>query len=295
MRISDWSSDVCSSDLSSISDRNTSKCSITLNLKRPEGVEIARRIIAKSAIVANNFTPGTMEKLGLDYETLNANRDDLIYLEMSTHGRDGPEAHVVGYGLTIGAMTGLQALSGLPDRDPAGTGTNYPDHIPNPGHAAFALIAALRHRRRTGKGQRIDIAQTEPTIAMMAPAFLRQSTNGVSTARMGNRDDGAAPRGVYPCAGEDRWIAISVRSDDDWRALCSELGEPGLNRAGWKTVVGRESDQDHIDTVLAEVTRRRDGEALMRGMQAQGVAAGVVQTAADVLEDRKSTRLNSSH
>src|SRR3546814_455916 len=91
-------------------------------------------------------------------------------------------------------------------------------------------------------------------------------------------------RSVYPCAGEDRWIAISVRSDDDWRALCSELGDPGLNRAGWKTVVGRESDQDHIDTVLAEVTRRRDAEALMRGLQAQGVAAGVVQTAADVLE-----------
>src|SRR3546814_15903036 len=105
-------------------------------------------------------------------------------------------------------MTGLQALSGLPDRDPAGTGTNYPDHIPNPGHAAFALIAALRHRRRTGKGQRIDIAQTEPTIAMMAQVFLRQSTNAVSTARIGNRDDGADPRAVYPYAGEASWITI---------------------------------------------------------------------------------------
>lgn len=265
-------------------DRNTSKRSVTLNLKHPEGVKLARRIIAESAVVANNFTPGTMEKLGLSYETLSADREDLIYLEMSTHGRDGPEAHVVGYGLTIGAMTGLQALSGLPDRDPAGTGTNYPDHIPNPGHAAFALIAALRHRRRTGKGQRIDIAQTEPTIAMMAPAFLRQSANGVATQRSGNREAGAAPHGVYPCRGEDRWIAIAVRRDSEWQALCAELGDPALDRAEWQSAAGREGDQDRLDAALAAATRQREAEPLMQALEALGVAAGVVQTSADVLE-----------
>src|SRR5690606_37699198 len=138
-------------------DRNTSKRSIVLNLKTEEGLVLVRKLIAGADIVANNFAPGTMEKYGLGWDDLSRDRKDLIHLSMSTQGAEGPESNAVGYGLTISALTGLHYMSGLPGLEPVGTGTNYPDHIPNPGHAAFAVMAALRHRRRTGEGQRIDI------------------------------------------------------------------------------------------------------------------------------------------
>ncbi len=263
-------------------DRNSSKRSITLNLKTADGVALARKLIACCDIVANNFTPGTMEKLGLGYDTLRQGREDLIFIAMSTHGSEGPEAKTVGYGLTIGALTGLHALSGLPGREPAGTGTNYPDHIPNPGHAAFALLAALRHRRRTGRGQRIDMAQTEPMIAMLAPAIMRQAANGIATEPAGNRDPAAAPHNVYRCRGHDRWIAISVPGDAEWAALAGVLG---LARPEWATFAGRKSDEDALDDAIAAAVAERDAGALMAELQALGVAAGVVQTAKDVLLD----------
>src|SRR5262245_21143174 len=115
-------------------DRNTSKRSVTINLKTPKGVDLVRELIKKSDIVANNFTPGTMEKLGLGYDDLERIRPGIIYLGMSFQGADGPESDTLGFGLTIGALVGLQHLTGLPGRKPAGTGTNYPDHIPNPCH-----------------------------------------------------------------------------------------------------------------------------------------------------------------
>lgn len=263
-------------------DRNTSKRSMVLNLKEQEGIELVRRLIAGTDIVANNFTPGTMEKLGLGYDDLSRDRKDLIYLSMSTQGADGPESNAVGYGLTISALTGLHFLSGLPGHEPAGTGTNYPDHIPNPGHAAFAVMAALRHRNRTGEGQRIDIAQTEPTIAMLANAVIRQAANGVETGPEGNHMAGSAPRGVYPCAGDDRWIAISIADDLQWRKLVMELGAL-VDRPAWTTYAGRAADQDALDQALATATRGRDAYNLMTQLQDSGIAAGVVQTARDIV------------
>ena len=265
-------------------DRNTSKRSVVVNLKDPEGISLVKRLIAGADIVANNFTPGTMEKLGLGYDDLSRDRQDLIYLSMSTQGAEGPESNAVGYGLTISALTGLYHMSGLPGMEPAGTGTNYPDHIPNPGHAAFAILAALRHRRRTMQGQRIDIAQTEPTIAMLANAVIRQSANNVNTGPNGNRIDGAAPRGVYPCAGHDRWIAISVSSDANWMRLAEVLGQD-LDRPEWQTHDGRDADQDAIDDTIAVRTAERDAFDLMAALQARGIAAGVVQASKDIVAD----------
>lgn len=266
-------------------DRNSSKRSITINLKTPGGLELARKIVRESDVVANNFSPGTMEKLGLGYDLLCQINPRIIYISMSVQGSAGPDAQSIGYGVTIGAMTGLQHLSGAPDREPVGSGTHFPDHVPNPTHAAFAILSALRHLRRTGKGQIIDMAQTEPMLALLAPALIDYAANGREQERAGNRNDRCAPRGVYPVAGNDRWIAISIENDRQWAALADVLNDAELRgREGWRTHAQRLKDQDAIDRSLAARTARWDPESLMHALQSRGVPAGVVQTPAEVVD-----------
>lgn len=266
-------------------DRNTSKRSITINLKTAEGRGLARQIVAASDVVANNFTPGTMAKFGLGYEDVREINPRAVYLAMSMSGDSGPERDFLGYGLTIGALVGIHHLSGLPGREPAGTGTNYPDHIPNPCHSAFAVLAALRHARRTGRGQYLDIAQTEPTIAVLGPAFLEATVNGRDPQPLGNAHPRYAPHGVYRCAGDDRWIAISVTDDRQWPALRSVLGLPGGSCPdGWAAEAARHRDREALDELVAVATADQDAHDLFARLQAAGVPAGVVQDAADVVE-----------
>lgn len=266
-------------------DRNTSKRSITINLKDPKGVDLARELILQADVVANNFTPGTMQRFGLGYDGVRALKPDIVYAEMSMQGADGPERDYLGYGLTIGALTGLQYLCGIPGRVPAGTGTNYPDHIPNPCHAAFSILAAIRHRRRTGAGQYIDLAQTEPMLALLAPAFMDCAVNGIDVVARGNQHRAVAPYGVYPVRGHDRWIAIAAATDQQWNALVEVLGAPELSRElRWRSGAVRYSEHDALDVEIARSTAIRQGEELMLALQARGVPAGVVRDAADLIE-----------
>ena len=266
-------------------DRNASKRSMTLNLKHPKAPELARALIARSDMVTNNFTPGTMEKFGLGYRDVTAFKPDIIYLSMSMQGATGPDAHYVGFGLTIGALTGMQFLSGQPDREPAGTGTNYPDHVPNPSHGAFALLAALHHKRKTGHGQFIDLSQTEPTIALLESALVDYTVNGRIAQRCGNDHWSAAPRGAYPCQGNDRWIAISVYSNEQWVALTTALGpDASLTEARWRDQAVRRDGRRELDTLLGKATAQHEARQLMQRLQASGVPAGVVQNSQDLIE-----------
>jgi benzylsuccinate CoA-transferase BbsF subunit len=266
-------------------DRNSSKRSVTLNLKTDEGRALARRLVAQSDVVANNFTPGTMEKFGLGYEAVRGFRQDIVYISMSMHGQVGPEARYLGYGLTMGAVTGLHHLCGLPDQEPAGTGTNFPDHVPNPAHAAFAILAALRHRRRTGRGQFIDVAQIEPTIALLGPAVMDYTANGRVAGRVGNQHIAAAPHGVYPTRGEDRWIAISAPTEAAWRSLLQVLEDPALAQdARFASATSRWQHRAELDAAVARSTTPHDALELAQRLQQRGVAAGPVQDAADVLQ-----------
>jgi benzylsuccinate CoA-transferase BbsF subunit len=233
--------------------------------------------------VANNFTPGTMEKFGLGYEDVKSFKRDIIYLSMSMQGATGPDARYVGFGLTIAALTGLQYLSGPRHRMPAGTGTNYPDHVPNPCHAAFAVLAALYRKRKTGQGQFIDLAQTEPTIALLGPTFVDYTANGRVAERCGNRHWHAVPHGVYPCRGENRWITISVYTEEQW---CALMGVPGPLRVErtWRDVDVRREHEQELDRLLGELTVQWDAADLMRQLQARGISAGVVQNARDLIE-----------
>jgi benzylsuccinate CoA-transferase BbsF subunit len=267
-------------------DRNSSKRSLNLNMKHPAALALVSRLIAQSDVIANNFTPGVMDRFGLGYDAVRAMKPDIIYLAMSMQGGSGPEKHYLGYGATMAAVTGIQQLTGLPGREPAGTGTNYPDHVPNPCHAAFAVLSALRHRRRTGEGQRIDMAQTEPTIALLGPAVLDYTLNGKTQMPVGNRHPQAAPHGVYRCEGEDRWIAICVMDDAQWRSLGEALGRPGwMAEAALATAAARVARADEIDASLNAETTRFGAEALAALLQRHGIAAARVSTAADVVAD----------
>lgn len=265
-------------------DRNSSKRSITVNMKDRRGVELVHALINDADVVANNFRPGTMEKLGVGYETLRGMNPGLIYIGMSMNGDEGPDRMMLGYGITIAAITGFLGLSGYPDRAPTGTGTNYPDHVPNPCHGAFAVMAALRHKWRTGEGQLIDMAQTEPMLALMPVPVMDYQANGRRSSRRGNRLEGYTPRGVYPVQGDDRWIAISVADDAQWAALVEILSCPEIARPEWTHAAGRVADEIEIDVVLRELTQRWAGCDLMTRLQSRGLSAGVVQNAADLVE-----------
>lgn len=263
-------------------DRNSSKRSVTMNVKDERGLELVRRLIADAHLVSNNFTPGVMDKLGLSYDELKEIRPGIVFASMSMQGASGPATKDLGYGLTIAALTGFMHLTGLPDREPAGTGTNYPDHIPNPGHAAFAILAALRHQRRTGEGQLIDLAQIEPTLAMLGPTLMNYFVNGVVEQRAGNRHPERAPQGVYRCAGEDRWIAISVCTDAQWVALATVLELE--QRPEWATTTGRLADHEALDEAITRATAEREALPLTHALQAASIPAGPVQDARDVLD-----------
>jgi benzylsuccinate CoA-transferase BbsF subunit len=266
-------------------DRNSSKRSVTVNMKDARGVELVHGLIADADIVANNFRPGTMEKLGVGYEELRKLNPGIIYIGMSMNGDEGPDRMMLGYGITMSAMSGFMGLSGYPDREPTGTGTNYPDHVPNPCHGAFAVMAALRYKWRTGRGQKIDLAQTEPMLALMPMPVMDFQSNGRIATRQGNQRTDIAPSGVYPTRGLDRWIAISIRTDAEWEELVNVLQSDNLAGSRWECARARLLAQDEIDRALSLATERLDGYGLMLALQSHGVCCGVVQNAADLVDN----------
>jgi len=268
--------------------RNTNKKSIALNMARPEARAIARRLARMCSVVTNNFRPGIMERWGLGYAALAAADPAVIYLAMPMQGSSGPHRSYIGFGSTIAAISGLVEMSGSADRAPIGTGTHYPDHVPNPGHALVGLLAALFHRARTGEGQYIELAQLESTVNLLGPSIMRYSASGALPRRNGNRRHGSAPCGVFPCAGDDVWCAIEIENDEGWQALVEVLGRPQwMTDPRLDTVTGRSESIDAIEANLARETRRCKADALVLALQARGVASSVVETSRDVMEDRQ--------
>jgi benzylsuccinate CoA-transferase BbsF subunit len=270
-------------------DRNSNKLDVTINIKDPAGVALVLKLIAQSDVVTSNFTAGTLAGLGLGYDRAREVRPDVIFLEMGMQGAYGPDASLVGYGQTVSALTGLYHLSGLPGQVPVGTGTNYPDHVPAPAHSTFALLTALWHRRRTGEGQYIDLSQAETMVSLLGPAVLDHTVNGRNAMPQGNRADYAAPQGVYPCAGDDRWIAISVVTDEQWTRLTDELGVPEL-AARYPDLAARKAGHDALDAELGLLTGAQEPFELMRRLQKRGVPAAVVHTFGDLVDSDPQLR-----
>jgi benzylsuccinate CoA-transferase BbsF subunit len=268
--------------------RNTNKKSIALNMGHPQARALAKRLAAQCSVVTNNFRPGVMERWGLGYEDLSAVDPALIYLAMPMQGSHGPHQSYIGFGSTIAAISGLVEMSGSPDRAPIGTGTHYPDHVPNPGHALVGLLAAIFHRARTGEGQYIELAQLESTVNLLGPSILGYAASGALARRSGNRRNGSVPCGVFPCAGDDVWCAIEIENDRTWQALAETLGRPQwMIDPSFDTLAGRSAGIDAIEEKLAQETRARNAEELVARLQARGVASSVVETSRDVMEDRQ--------
>ena len=265
-------------------DRNTSKRSCTINMKTHEGQRIARELVSGADVVANNFTPGVMARFGLGWDDARELNPRIVYLAMSMQGDGGPERDYLGYGVTISALVGLHGLTAIPGRLPVGTGTNYPDHIPNPCHAAFAVLAALRHARRTGVGQYIDLAQTEATISVLGPAILECSVNGRDPAPIGNGHERYAPHGVYPAKGDDSWVAIAVANDTQFGALLDILGLAGRVSPDLDEM-SRRARRQELDGLIAEATVAHDATELAMRLQQEGVPAAPVRDARGVVHD----------
>ncbi len=269
--------------------RNSNKKSFALNMSHPRAPELARRLIATSSIVTSNFRPGVMERWGLDYESVRSVREDVVYLTMPMEGSTGPHRDFVGFGSTIAAVAGLLEPTGLPDLAPVGSGTHYPDHVPNPGHALVAVLAALVRRERTGAGAQIELAQLESTVNVVGPSGLAASL-GATISRRGNRNGAATPRGVYPCSGEDTWCAISVDGDAQWRALTKVLEADELaDDARFADEASRRRYEQELDAIVSTRTRLFQRAALAEQCQRAGIAAAAVATSGDLLFDENLT------
>jgi benzylsuccinate CoA-transferase BbsF subunit len=264
---------------------NANKLSVALNLSRPEGVAVARRLALWADAVAENFAPGAMAKWGLDYASLVKDRSDLVMISTCLNGQSGPERHYPGFGGQGSALAGFNHLTGWPDREPVGPFGTITDSL-SPRFAALLLASALLHRRRTGQGQHIDLAQVEAGIVCLTESILSYTANGEVLTRMGNRSRHAAPHGVFPCASTDRWVAIAVHDDDDWRRLVRVLGEPAwATDPALATTAGRLARAGEIEDRLAEWTRGERAAEIADRLQAAGVDAAPVEDFADLHAD----------
>jgi crotonobetainyl-CoA:carnitine CoA-transferase CaiB-like acyl-CoA transferase len=265
-------------------NKNPGKRGISLNVRHPKGLEIARRLVAMSDIVAEGFSPGVLDNWGLGYDALRAIKPDIIYVQQSGMGAQGTYGRFRTVGPVANAFAGLSEMSGLPEPAmPAGWGYSYLDWM---GAYSFALamLTALFHRERTGEGQWIDASQSEVGLFISGTAILDWSANDRIWTRYGNHSPykPAAPHNVYPCAGDDRWLAIACFTQEEWRALTEVAGHPEwANDGRFKDLAGRRKHQAVLDALVADWTKARDAYEMMLTLQRAGVAAGVCQTAGD--------------
>ena len=272
---------------------NTNKYGLGLNLAKPQGRAVIERLLKewRPDVIAESFSPRAMRKWGLDYQRVKEYRPDIIYFSTCQQGQTGPHASFAGYGGQAMAMSGFAHITGWPDREPAGPYGAYTDFL-NPPNAVAAVIAALEYRRRTGRGQHIDLSQYECAVHFLAPELLNYRVNGHVLNRQGNRDDYAAPHGVFPCRESQRypeggsWCAIAVTSDEEWRTLATIMGRPEwANDPRYATLEARKANEDELEQAIAEWTASRDRYEVMRSLQEAGVPAGVVQKGSDLWED----------
>ena len=268
---------------------NAGKRSISLDMKTPQGVAIAKRLAAVSDVVAENFSGRVMTSWGMDYESLRQVKPDLVMLSMSGFGRTGPWKGRVSYGQTLQAWSGFTELTGFPNTDPCGPASAYSDAVGGMA-GAQAVLLALIHRAHTGQGQWIDLSQFEALSSLLDTLVLDLSANGADShnQRTGNRPPHAsgAPHGAYRCQGDDRWVAISVPSENEWESLIGAMGHPPWAQdEPFATASGRSHHSEELDALLETWTLQHSAEAVMHLLQDAGVPAGVVQTGADLAEN----------
>ncbi len=286
---------------------NSSKLGMSVNLKHARGPELVQRLIAECDVVTESFTPGTMAKFGLDYESVRKIREDIVMISMPLYGQTGPWANYMGYGHVLQAAAGYNHLTGWPECPPIGTGIAYTDFLV-PHLATVALIAALDYRRRTGIGQYIDFGQMEAAVHGLGTAILDWTANGHEQIRMGNRDPEAAPHGCYRCK-DGRYVVVACATEKHWEALKAALGRPewcdmDRMRRRWQRLNEQKEIDRHLGFWFEDFTRRDDEPELyveegfetppirrfttnevMLHLQSFGVPCGIVQSPEEMHND----------
>lgn len=262
---------------------SSNKLSVRMNLKHPEGVALARKLVSASDVAAESFRAGVMDRLGLGYEHLKGVKPDIVMVSVSSSGQTGPESHFAGYAPLFGAWGGLGYLSGHADGPPVEM-RHVMDHSVGM-NAALATLAALHQRRKTGKGCHVDVAAREVASSLVGDALTAASA-GITVERMGNADLRRAPHGLFPTAEEDRWIAIAVSDDDQWRSMARLLGEPGLaTNPRFSTERARHTNAAALEDIIAAWTKARSGEEAAAQLQSAGIPAHISWAASDIVTD----------
>lgn len=261
----------------------SNKLSVRINLKHPEGVALAKRIVTISDVAAESFRPGVMKRLGLAYDELRAAKDDIILVSVSSSGQAGPDSHYAGYAPLFGAWGGLGFLTGYADGPPVEM-RHVMDHSVGL-NAAMATVAALLQRRRTGKGTHVDVAAREVASSLIGEALLEAAAGG-APRRTGNEDLRMAPHGVYPTRDPDRWLTLAVATDAEWSALAAILAQSGqaldprLAQGAY-----RHANRAALDELIRGWTREQEASAAAQALQRAGVAAHVSWTTRDIADD----------
>jgi benzylsuccinate CoA-transferase BbsF subunit len=251
---------------------NLNKRSVSINLSKPEGAELARRLVAISDVVIENMRPGVMDRLGLGYRDLVKVKPDIIMASISGWGSAGPLREYTAYAPCFASFSGMAHLTGYPDEEP-NTGTSSNDARSGTA-AAFAVLMALVMRQRTGQGQYIDLSSCEALNSLIGDRVIEYMMSGESPMRPGNQETGLAPHNCYRCKGDDKWISIAVATSAEWEALRIAMGSPSaLEDAAFTTAAGRWKNRDRLDALIEDWTRQRDAMELMGALQRQGVAA----------------------
>jgi crotonobetainyl-CoA:carnitine CoA-transferase CaiB-like acyl-CoA transferase len=268
-------------------ESNHDKKRVAINMKHPEGLELAKKLIAKSDVVAENFSARVMTSWGLDYPRMKEVRQDIIMASLQAFGQTGPRRDFVSFGPILMSFSGMAYLWRDPEieRPGAGCQTAFPDYIA-PSYGAVAILAALHHRARTGKGQYVDISQAETAASMLGPAYLEYLINGREPQPQGNFNAHAAPHGAYRCKGDDRWCAISIETQDEWIKFCEIAGHKDWqDDARFADLTCRVANRQELDSLVEDWTTRYTPHQVMVILQREGIAAGVVQTAEDLYRD----------
>jgi len=267
---------------------NQNKLGVLINLKKPKGVALAKKLVGISDVVIENFTVGVMSRLGLGYEELRKAKADIIMLSASFGGQTGPYRDFRAQGFVLAALQGIDDLTGWPDLGPVSPASAFGDHY-IPFMYAVQIMAALEYRSRTGKGQFIDGSSFEGCLDVLDTAITDYSVNGRVLKRRGNRHPAVAPHGVYQCQGDERWCAIAVFSDAEWQSFARVLNLTWTSEARFSTLLGRLENVDALDHLVEEWTRPQQAEDVALKLQRAGIAAEVVKNIKDLHEDAQLT------
>ena len=265
-------------------EANRNKLGISLDLNTDRGKELFKELVSVSDVVAQNFPPRVMRNFGLDYPELRKIKPDIIVLDSTAYGSSGPWENYIGYGSSLQAVTGLTYLTGYEDSGPVQGGILFNDTL-GALNATYAILLALAHRERTGEGQWIDLSQYEAGVAHLGEAFMEYEMNGVAPTRRGNSHPDHAPYGLYPCAGDDGWVSITVTSDAEWANFVRAVGEAWASNRDWETAESRLSQRKSLDEAIGRWTSDKDKHEVMHLLQSGGVACGAVYNTRDIATD----------